>query len=106
MEIGEESQGLWRQIIVNKYRVHNKGWLLPMLQGKISGIWKSVLLEMTEFDNCIQYGLSNGQKINFWNEIWCGYSTLKNLFPQVFMVVRDNDAFISNHFYILGERVV
>ena len=39
--LGNSVQGLWRQIIVDKYKVQRKGWYIPNLHYKASGIWKS-----------------------------------------------------------------
>lgn len=78
--LGDNSQGLWRQIIVDKYRVGSNGWLVPLLRYRVSSIWKSVSSVLPEFDKCIRYQVNNGQKICFWNDIRCGDISLSNQF--------------------------
>lgn len=84
----------------------NNGWRVPLLQYKASGFWISALLAKLDFDKYIRYFVSNGKKISFWNDIWCGDTFLRTQFWSLFMVDRVQNAFIFDYIQILGERVV
>lgn len=58
--LGDESQGHWRRIIIDKYRVRTNGWSVPLLQYRVSDFWRSVLSAKLDFDRCIHYCVNNG----------------------------------------------
>ncbi|GJU20664.1 hypothetical protein Tco_1154006 [Tanacetum coccineum] len=40
--------------------------------------------------------LGNGTSTRFWDDIWCGESTLKSKFPRVYMLDNDRDCIVAN----------
>lgn len=48
-------------------------------------MWKSLLSVKDDFDKCNRYRAHNGQRIGFWNKQWHGNSTLKELFPGLYL---------------------
>lgn len=49
-----ESQGLWCQILMDKYCLDEFGWKISVPSQKASGMWKSIMSVKSEFDNCVQ----------------------------------------------------
>lgn len=67
-----------------------------------SGIWKSLLSIKIEFDNCIRFQVNNRQKVRFWDDLWCGNSSLKYQFYSIYLVERSHHA---NFFLQLGGSI-
>lgn len=68
--LGNSFQGLWRQIIIDKYQVSREGWCVSKLAYKASGIWKSVLSFKGDFDRWIRYRIHDGKRIRSWHDEW------------------------------------
>lgn len=64
------------------------------------------LFAKIDFYQCLSYSVKNRQSINFWTDIWCGVSSLRNQFLSIFMVDMRQNAFISDCFQKVGEQVV
>lgn len=56
--IPQNSEGLWRQILMAKYGALREGWEFPNASHKTSAIWKGIFLSKREL-----YGK---------HQIWCG----------------------------------
>ena len=36
------------------------------------------------------------EKIFFWNDVWCGETSLKDIFLGLFLIVEDNDVLVES----------
>eukprot|EP00268_Persea_americana_P068371 TRINITY_DN9519_c0_g1_i11.p1 TRINITY_DN9519_c0_g1~~TRINITY_DN9519_c0_g1_i11.p1 ORF type:complete len:140 (+),score=16.18 TRINITY_DN9519_c0_g1_i11:470-889(+) len=69
--LGEESDGLWRSILIAKYRVRRNGWdTSPPSQG-CSTLWKGICSAKVDFDQSIRFDVGNGG-----HDVWVGDSPL------------------------------
>lgn len=48
--MGESADGMWRQILFNKYKLGNDGWFVLGEDYKASGMWTSILSVKSGFD--------------------------------------------------------
>lgn len=78
LRLGDNSQGLWHRLILAKYRIANSGWMVPEVCYRASGMWKSILFVKVDFEKLIHFQVHSGQRIHFWNDLWCGDSSLKD----------------------------
>ena len=51
----DSGSGLWRTILLKKYKIDKDGWRVPGQDYKASGIWKSILSVKVEFEKWIRY---------------------------------------------------
>lgn len=52
--------------------------MVPKAGYRVPSMWKSILPVKSEFDKYIRFQANNGQQISFWNDIWCGNSSLND----------------------------
>lgn len=104
--LGDNSQGLWHKLWMDKYSFIDTGWLVPNVYYRASGMWKSILSVTDDFDNCIQYQVCNGNKLGFWNDLWCGNMLLEELSPALYMLDRCPEAVVDDNFQIVGDSVI
>ena len=84
--MGNSNQGLWRQILIDKYKVRRDGWCIPDLSHKSSGLWQSILSVKIEFNKWTRYRVHDGNIIKFWHDEWCGNANLWCQFPTLFLL--------------------
>ena len=47
-------------------------------------LWKYIQREWDKFSWYIKYKVGDGNGIKFWLDIWCGETTLKESFPDLY----------------------
>ena len=104
--IGEPTQGLWCQILIQKYKGGNNGWDVPSRISNASGFWKSILSVKEDFIRQIHYRVHDGHRISFWHDEWCGKNVLYSIFPNLYLLDRRQKAFVAENFQLLGGAVV
>eukprot|EP00268_Persea_americana_P069712 TRINITY_DN9968_c1_g1_i1.p1 TRINITY_DN9968_c1_g1~~TRINITY_DN9968_c1_g1_i1.p1 ORF type:complete len:126 (+),score=10.55 TRINITY_DN9968_c1_g1_i1:2296-2673(+) len=87
--VGELGQGLWKELIICKYKLGNNGWCVPIQANRISGLWRSVLLVQVEFAHWVRYTVHDGLQVKFWHDEWCGKSVLSTQFSNLFCWIID-----------------
>ena len=40
--------------------------------------------------------MGDGQRVNFWQDRWCGDMALKDAFPELFVLSRDKEASVAD----------
>eukprot|EP00268_Persea_americana_P009387 TRINITY_DN13775_c0_g1_i3.p1 TRINITY_DN13775_c0_g1~~TRINITY_DN13775_c0_g1_i3.p1 ORF type:complete len:207 (-),score=26.83 TRINITY_DN13775_c0_g1_i3:75-695(-) len=104
--VGELGHGLWKQILICKYKLTNDGWYVPNQFSKLSGFWKSILYVKEELFQWIRYKARNGVLSRFWQDEWCGHNSLASQFSNLFLLDQRQHALVSDCFCHLGGRVV
>lgn len=66
--VREPGQGLWKNILISKYKLSSDGWCVLNLAYKVSGLWTSVLPVKDDFVKQIQYTVHDGQRVRFWHD--------------------------------------
>jgi hypothetical protein len=49
------------------------------------------------FCSYTRFELSDGSKIKFWDDVWCGELALKEAFPVLYGIACDKDACVAAH---------
>lgn len=76
-----------------KYRRLWRSWCYKKVRGFVGRICGSLFLDwLGELFNHIKYTVGNGTKISFWLGIWCEDTTLKNVYPSLFIIASDQEA--------------
>ncbi|KAG2705579.1 hypothetical protein I3760_05G061600 [Carya illinoinensis] len=69
------------------------------------GLWKSIRMGWGEFVKHVKFKVRDGSRIYFWHNIWCGESALKNVFPSLFQIARQQDATVADSIYFLNNSI-
>eukprot|EP00268_Persea_americana_P041154 TRINITY_DN40_c1_g1_i12.p1 TRINITY_DN40_c1_g1~~TRINITY_DN40_c1_g1_i12.p1 ORF type:complete len:212 (+),score=26.43 TRINITY_DN40_c1_g1_i12:1343-1978(+) len=105
-EIGDSSQGLWRQVLEMKYKLPRHGWDVQDHPGNSSAIWKGILSIKGLFMENIRYQTGSGERILFWKDRWVGKRALCVQFPDLFRCAQDKEATVSSYMSITGDQRV
>ena len=74
--LGKDSDGLWRSILIDKYKVRRNGWDISPPSQMCSTFQKGIYSIKDNFANSIRYRVGNREKISFWQDIWAADSPL------------------------------
>ena len=83
---GNELQALWRRVIRGKYGCEGGGWFsLPVIGSHGVSLWKSISCGWPSFLCHIQFKVGVGFTFRFWQDIWCGDTSLCVCYPRLFL---------------------
>ncbi|RVW81102.1 putative ribonuclease H protein [Vitis vinifera] len=92
-----EREALWRQVISAKYREEEGGWRSCVVRGSYGvGLWKAIRRGWEAIGNNLVYSMGNGRRIRFWEEKWCGDDKLCSLFPSLYAISLDKEAWVAD----------
>ncbi|GKC24535.1 hypothetical protein Tco_1026685 [Tanacetum coccineum] len=84
-----QNTSLWDRVI--KATHGEDGNLRKNARSKHSSIWLDIVHEMETLKNkgidvlnCMKIKLGNGENTMFWDDIWCGDTALKQLYPRLY----------------------
>ena len=101
--LGDESEGLWKELVEGKYGVLRNGWEVREVSYKASPIWKGILFVK---DNFMNYRVGMGEKILFWKDNWIGDRPLANQFPDLCSSAMHKEAMVNCYLSFSGEQKV
>ena len=82
---GLEEHHLWRRGLVVKYGVEIGGWHTSHNRGPHGcGVWKDIMLGWNEYFQHIEFVVGLGNRIRFWQNMWCGDWALMDRFPTLY----------------------
>ncbi|GJY44308.1 hypothetical protein Tco_0432521, partial [Tanacetum coccineum] len=95
-----QSSSLWARVIK---AIHGEdGNLRKNARSKHSSIWLDIVHEMKTLKNkgidvlnCMKIKLGNGENTMFWDDIWCGDTALKQLYPRLPRGGAEEDQFLQ-----------
>lgn len=74
-----------KEVIRLKCRVEEGGWFTRFPRGSHGvGLWKAISKESSLLINNCSLLLSDGRRIKFWDDIFCGEGTLKDMPPNLY----------------------
>lgn len=94
--LGEENNSLWRQIVLEKYKVKRKGWDNNKMSYWHSAIWKGIASVKERFAPNVGFKVVSRDNIFFWHDVWVGVRPLVERYPELFRCARDDKAKVSN----------
>ena len=89
---GMERAALWRQVIEVKYGNEWGGWCTRPVNGPYGvRLWKYISRGWPSFSRHILYDIGDGSRVKFWQDHWCGETSLAVSYPELFRVCRDKE---------------
>ena len=87
---GIERAALWRQVIVVKSGCGWGSWCTRPINGTYGvGLWKNISWGWPSFSRHILYDIGDGSRVKFWQDCWCGETSLAASYPGLFRFCRD-----------------
>ena len=79
-----ERAALWRQVIEEKYGCEWGGWCTRPVNGPYGvGLWKYISRGWPSFSLHILYDIRDGSRVKFWQDYWCGETSLAVSYPEL-----------------------
>ncbi|KAL4310177.1 hypothetical protein GQ457_01G054770 [Hibiscus cannabinus] len=97
---GNEPNNLWRRVIDAKYG-YSPSNLLPasLARSNFSSYWKNIIKPLSNpadfFSQHLRFSLGDGNSINFWDDYWTDYPSLKLAFPRLYSVAVQKSGKVS-----------
>ena len=93
----------WRKVVKAKYGSEKEGWRSRANASSYGiGLWKFISREWHRFSSHIRLIPSNGSRISFWEKVWCGNSSLKEVFPGLYSLASNKEASIADNIDLLS----
>ncbi|WMV14448.1 hypothetical protein MTR67_007833 [Solanum verrucosum] len=86
---------LWKEVIIEKYGMEDK-WMTEVVTNPYNcSVWRSIrnLWQLVKERTSCKVG--NGEKVAFWNDIWCGQEALKHAFPVLHSLSQGQEATVA-----------
>jgi hypothetical protein len=81
-----EEGAWWRSVLVAKYGSSRGGWHSCDISESHGVVWKFICMGWSNFQRNFRFDSGVGSKISFWEDVWCGESSLKDTFPSLFSI--------------------
>uniref|UniRef100_A0A7N2MKQ0 Structural maintenance of chromosomes protein 1 n=1 Tax=Quercus lobata TaxID=97700 RepID=A0A7N2MKQ0_QUELO len=93
--LSKGGKALWRRVIGIKYGCKGGGWCsLPVTGPHGVSLWKSISVVGLLFVCHIQFEVGAEFTIRFWQDIWCGDTSLR--LSELFAISRNKEAFVAD----------
>ena len=91
-----ERAALWRQVIEVKYGYEWGGWCTRLVNGPNGvGLWKNISRGWPTFSHHILYDIGDGSKLKFWQDRWCGETSLVVSYHELFRFCQDQEISVA-----------
>ena len=99
-----ENNSAWRNAIRLKYGIE-EGWFTWSPRGTYGvGLWKAISKETVKLKQDCFLELGDGCKINFWEDVCCGDSSLRKSFPDDYNLAGTKVPKVAEVLENLGEN--
>jgi hypothetical protein len=93
-----EGEAWWRSVLVAKYGSTWGGWrFCDITEAHGVGLWKFICMGWRNFKRHFRFDPGDGSKISFWEDVWCGETSLKDSFPGLFSIASLKEASIADN---------
>ena len=86
--------GIWQQILMNKYLKSNTLTQVEKKSGD-SQFWSGLMSVKQEFLKWMTFKVQNGKQTRFWEDKWFGNSDLKDQYPNLFSLAHRKHATVT-----------
>ncbi|XP_057982289.1 uncharacterized protein LOC131167502 [Malania oleifera] len=91
-----EKAALWRQVIEVKYCYEWGAWCTRPVNGPHGvGLWKNISRGWPSSSCHVLYDIGNGSNVKFWQDHWCGETSLAVSYPDLYRFCRDKEASVA-----------
>lgn len=99
---GSNENSLWKEVIKGKYGVEGN-WAAKHVSGPYGvSLWKSIRNLWPKFRSKAHFRIGNGLKTSFWEDNWLGQNSLKQLFPDIYILNQQQEAIVGEVWSIHG----
>jgi len=93
-----EKGNLWRKLVTIKYGDDGFGWFPSIAKGSYGySLLKCISKGWGRFFPHCSFEVGDGSSNLFWHDHWCGEIPLKDLFPSLYVLAVDKNAFIVDY---------
>jgi hypothetical protein len=90
-------------VVEAKYGSVRGGWQSRDNAGSHGvGLWRFISRDWHRFSSHTKLIPGDGSRISFWEELWCGNSTLKEAFPGLYNIASNKEASIADNIDLSG----
>ena len=94
---GHEVTHLLRRVISTKYGEGQGGWSTKICRKTHGrGLWQSINEGWKSFSKHFSFVVGDGTRIRFWHYRWVRVDPLKILYPELYVILADKEACISD----------
>ena len=68
-------------------------------------LWKNIRGGWAKFERFIYFKVGNGARTRFWLDTWCGDYPFKDIFPNLYCIARDKEAFVAAHLQLRNSSI-
>ena len=87
-KFASKPDSIWKRLICSKFGKEDLGWSFSEARGPYGvDFWKDIQKESSWVRENWKLSFGNGTRIKFWTDHWCGTSTLRDSFPDLFGIV-------------------
>ena len=97
-----EPHALWRKVILHKYGYFPPFSLNDITIPSTGDPWKDICSSILQKNHvkkfvlsCVRKGVGDGSSTLFWHDLWVGDSTLKALFPRLFLLAHNPNSTVA-----------
>lgn len=95
-KFGEDDNPLWKNLVSQKYGIEEHGWYARNpKQAYGCSVWRGIQNHLVDFKANCKFIVGNGERIQFWKDIWLGNTPLAEQFPYSFGASSHKDLTIA-----------
>lgn len=82
---------MWRRLVASKYGEDHFDWKSRKPKGATGGsLWQGICKWNDDFFKHVGYKVNNGERVNFWHDVWCNREPFVNRFPDHYVIAGCN----------------
>ena len=98
-----EPMSLWRRVVDSKYGSQWGGWCSKHSKEPYGvSLWNHIGKGWSCFSHYIGFKVGDVSRIKFWSNSWCGDHLLRDRFPILFRLARNQEATVANYLQFHG----
>lgn len=87
--LGTDEDGLWKHVWIDKYGIRDV-WRPNVVRNPYErSIWKGITCHLDMYLKGLVYEVGKGERVAFWEDVWCNSSPLKVQFPDIYRMAKN-----------------